>query len=486
MSADLAGMTLCDAAQAVRRGRVSALELTRACLERAHAAQPVINCFIAIEEEEALRAARAADRMVKRGAKLGPLHGVPLAHKDMFYRAGRISTAGSKILRNYRATTTATVAERLAAAGAIWLGNLNMAEFAANPTGHNEHWGDCRNPWNPAHITGGSSSGSGAAVAARTCFGSLGSDTGGSIRLPAAANGVAGLKPTYGRVSRYAILPRVWSLDTVGPLARTVRDCARITGVIAGADPRDPTASAERVPDYERLLDGKIKGLRIGVPRNYFYDGVAADVQQRMDESLAVLRKLGARIVRVDVPDLTHVYHLTNAIGQVESAAVYAKWLRERPQDFSLVVRTRSEAGLFVPAVSYLEALNARPRIAAEFVEQVFTKVDVLHAPVMTMPVPTRTETTPGGSGEVMALLARLTLNTRPINFLGLPSLAVPAGFARNGLPVAFQLIGRPFTEDVLFRAGDAYQRETDWHTRQPQLDVAGCAMPARRGRADR
>jgi aspartyl-tRNA(Asn)/glutamyl-tRNA(Gln) amidotransferase subunit A len=183
-----------------------------------------------------------------------------------------------------------------------------------------------------------------------------------------------------------------------------------------------------------------------------------------------VLRKLGARIVRVDVPDLTHVYHLTNAIGQVESAAVYAKWLRERPQDFSLVVRTRSEAGLFVPAVSYLEALNARPRIAAEFVNQVFAKADVLHAPVMTMPVPTRAETTPGGSGEVMALLARLTLNTRPINFLGLPALSVPAGFARNGLPVAFQLIGRPFTEDVLFRAGDAYQRETDWHTRQPRV----------------
>jgi aspartyl-tRNA(Asn)/glutamyl-tRNA(Gln) amidotransferase subunit A len=470
MSVDWLNASLCAAADGIRRKRVSALELTRACLERARAVQPIVNCFIAIEEEEALRAARAADRLVKRGAKLGRLHGVPLAHKDMFYRAGRVSTGGSKILRDYKPTITATVAERLAAAGAIWLGNLNMAEFAANPTGHNEHWGHCRNPWNPEHISGGSSSGSGAAVAARTCFGALGSDTGGSVRLPAAVNGVVGLKPTYGRVSRYAILPRVWSLDTVGPLARTVRDCARLTRVIAGADSRDPTASAERVPDYERQLDGRIKGVRIGVPRNHYYAGVTEDVQRCMKESLAVLRKLGARIVMLDVPDPQHVYHLTNAIGQVESATIYAKWLRERPQDFSLVVRTRSEAGFFVPAVSYLEALNARPRITAEFVAQVFSKVDVLHTPVMTMPVPTLADTTPGGSGEVMTMLARLTQNTRPINFLGLPALSVPAGFSDNRLPVGFQLIGRPFAEYVLFRIGDAYQRETDWHTRGPVL----------------
>ena len=224
MTADLLDLSLTEIAQAIRRKKVSSLEVTRACLARAQAVQPTVNCFIAIEEEDALRAARAADRAIKRGAKLGPLHGVPLAHKDMFYRAGRITTGGSKILRDYRPNATATVATRMAEAGAIWLGTLNMAEFAANPTGHNEHWGDCCNPWNPAHITGGSSSGSGAAVAARACYGALGSDTGGSIRLPAAANGVVGLKPTYGRVSRYALLPRVWSLDTVGPLTRTVRD----------------------------------------------------------------------------------------------------------------------------------------------------------------------------------------------------------------------------------------------------------------------
>jgi aspartyl-tRNA(Asn)/glutamyl-tRNA(Gln) amidotransferase subunit A len=470
MSAQLLNQSLCEIAQAIRRKKVSSLEVTRACLERAQAVQPAINCFIAIEADEALRAARAADRAIKRGAKLGPLHGVPLAHKDMYYRAGRVTTAGSKILRDYRPTVTATVAQRMAAAGAIWLGNLNMAEFAANPTGHNEHWGDCCNPWNPEYITGGSSSGSGAAVAARACFGALGSDTGGSIRLPAAANGVVGLKPTYGRVSRYALLPRVWSLDTVGPLTRTVRDCARLTMVIAGDDPNDPTASTLPVPRYERLLDRRIRGLKIGVPRNHFYDGITTDVQRAMDASLAVLRACGARIVAVDVPDLQHTYQLTNAIGQVESATIYANWLRERPQDFSTVVRTRSEAGLLVPAVSYLEALNARARIAADFVHQVFGRVDVLHAPVMTMPLPTRAETAPGSNSDVMDMLARITRNTRPINFLGLPSLAVPAGFADNGLPVGFQLIGRPFDEATLFKAGDAYQAETNWHACTPPM----------------
>ena len=473
-NADLLNLSLCEVADAIRRKKVSSLEVTRACLEQAHAVQPSINCFIAIEEDDAIKAARAADRAVKSGAKLGPLHGVPLAHKDMFYRAGRVCTGGSKVLRDYRPTTTATVVERLYAAGAIWLGNLNMAELAANPTGHNEHWGHCRNPWNTDHITGGSSSGSGAAVAARACYAALGSDTGGSIRLPAAANGVAGLKPTYGRVSRYSILPRVWSLDTVGPLARTVRDCARITRVIAGADERDMTASAEPVPNYERMLDGNIKGLRVGVPQNHFHDDIAYDVRRQMDESLTVLAKLGARIVKVAVPDLKQLYDLTNAIGQVESAAIYAKWMRERPQDLSVVVRTRTEPGYFVPAVSYVEALNARPRIAAEFVKAVFDKIDVLHTPVMTMPVPTLVETEPGGTGEVMAMLARITRNTRPINFLGLPALAVPAGFSDSGLPVSFQLVGRPFTEELLFKVGDAYQRQTTWHTQVPPLKVTG------------
>src|SRR5262245_49645902 len=303
MSAELLRLALTQAADAIRKKKVSSVELTRACLAQARRIQEKINCFIAIEDEDALEAAKKADLMLKRGARLGPLHGVPLAHKDMYYRRGKISTCGSKILRDYRPEVTGTVVERLEQAGAVWLGTLNMAEFAANPTGHNEHFGHCRNPWNTMHMTGGSSSGSGAAVAARACYGALGSDTGGSVRLPAASCGVVGLKPTYGLISRYGIMPRSWSHDTVGPLTRTARDCARMTRAVAGADPNDPTCATQPVPDYEKTLERSIKGLKIGVPTNHYYDGTTPDVQRCMDQSLAVLKSLGARVVELAIPD---------------------------------------------------------------------------------------------------------------------------------------------------------------------------------------
>lgn len=467
---ELAELSLIEAATAVRRKHVSSLELTRACLARAKRAQVALNCFIAIEEEQALAAARKADRDLKQGRRVGPLHGVPLAHKDMYYRAGEVSTCGSKILRDYRPQVTATVIERLARAGAIWLGSLNMAEFAANPTGHNEHWGHCRNPWNHAHVSGGSSSGSGAAVAARACYGSLGSDTGGSIRLPAAACGVVGLKSTQGLVSRHGILPRSWSQDTVGPLTRTVADCARMTRIIAGADPLDATCSTTPVPHYEKELAGRIKGLRVGVPANHYYDHATEDVRRAMESSLAVLSSFGARVIELPVPDPARLFALSTAISTAEAAVIHGTWMRERPQDYSLYVRARIEPGFHVPATAYIEALNLRASHLAEFMQTVFSRVDLLHAPVMGMPAPGIVETEPTREGDVSDIVSRMTRNTRPTNYLGLPALSVPAGFASNGLPVAFQLIGRPFDESLLFRVGHHYQRETDWHLRSPDL----------------
>jgi len=467
---DILSLSLAEVAAAIRTKKLSSVEATRACLERLHHIQPKTNCVISFEDDEALKAARAADRMRAKSARLGPLHGVPLAHKDMYYRKGRITTGGSKILRDYRPGITATVVERIQRAGAVWLGNLNMAEFAANPTGHNDHFGHCRNPWNTAHITGGSSSGSGVAVAARACYGSLGSDTGGSVRLPAAANGVVGLKPTYGRISRHGIMPRSWSLDTVGPLARTVRDCARLMKIIAGADANDPTCSTEKVPDYEKALTGKIRGLKIGVPLNHYYEESSADVRTCMTASLDVLKALGARIVELEVPDPQRLFELSNAVTQAESAAIHGRWMRERPQDYSLLMLARTEPGFHLPATVYLQALNARPRLTEEFITAVFGKVDVLHAPVMPMPVPTIDETTPRQAGDVQPIIRRLTRNNRPANFLGIPALSIPAGFTDNGLPAAFQLMGRPFSEALLFQVGDAYQRVTDWHMRAPRV----------------
>ena len=470
MSDALLNLSLTEVAEAIRSRKVSAVEVTRACIARAEKVQRKLNCFIALEAEDALKAAREADLRITKREKLGPLHGVPLAHKDMLYREGKISTCGSKILRNYRADKTATVVERLDQAGAIWLGNLNMAEFAANPTGHNEHWGHCRNPWNPAHISGGSSSGSGSAVGARACYGALGSDTGGSARIPAAACGVVGIKPTYGRISRYAILPRSWSQDTVGPLTRSVRDCARMTRVIAGADVRDATCSSEPVPDYERDITAGIRGLKIGVPRNHFYHGITPEIEQLMSESLRAFRSLGAKLVDVAVPDPQKLFLLSNTLSICEAATMHAGWMRTRPQDYSLMVRSRVEAGLHIPAASYLEALNLRAHFLREFVATVFDKCEVLHTPLLAMPVPTIAETTVGASSEVPALIARITRNARPFNYLGTPALSVPAGFSANGLPVALQLVARPFAESLLFRAGHAYQSVTDWHRRMPQL----------------
>ncbi len=471
MSAEIVNLSLVEVADAIRRRRLSSVEVTRACIARAERVQPTLNCFIALEAEAALAAAKKADRALKqRGAKLGPLHGVPLAHKDMYYRAGKISTCGSKILREYRPAVTGTVVERLARAGAIWMGSLNMAEFAANPTGHNDHWGHCRNPWNPAHMTGGSSSGSACAVGGRACYGSLGSDTGGSVRTPAAACGVVGLKPTYGLISRYGVMPRSWSQDTVGPLTRTVRDCARMTRVIAGADPLDPTCAAHPVPNYEKELAGRIKGLRLGVPANHYYDGATADVKRCMEASLAVFSSLGARVIELPVPDPARIFLLSNTITISEASVIHRKWLRERPQDYSLYVRTRIEPGYQIPATAYLEALNLRAHFLAEFTAAVYAKVDILHTPVMTMPPPTIAETEPKASSDVSGIVARITRNTRPANYLGLPALSVPAGFSANGLPVAFQLIGQPFSEALLFRAAHLYQQETGWHTSTPKL----------------
>ena len=471
MSTEIVDLTLVEVAAQIRRRQLSSLEVTQACLARAEQAQSKLNCFIAIEADAALAAAKKADRALRqRGAKIGALHGVPLAHKDLFYRRGKVATCGSKILRDYRPAVTSTALERLTDAGAICLGTLNMAEFAANPTGHNDHWGDCRNPWNAAHMTGGSSSGSGAAVGSRACFGSLGSDTGGSVRTPAAACGVVGLKPTYGLISRHGVMPRSWSQDTVGPLARTVRDCARLTTIIAGADPRDPTCASRAALDYERALAGGIKGLRIGIPANHYYEDAPAEIRRGMQASLAVFRSLGARTIRLPVPDPSAIALLSNTITMAEASAIHHRWLRERPQDYSPYVRARIEPGYRISATAYLEALNLRAHFLEAFMTAVFAKVDVLHTPVMTLAVPTIEATRPAGSSEVSRIVARLTRNTRPINYLGLPALAVPAGFSSRGLPIAFQLVGRPFAETALFRAAHRYQQATDWHTVAPPL----------------
>jgi aspartyl-tRNA(Asn)/glutamyl-tRNA(Gln) amidotransferase subunit A len=423
---------------------------------------------MSIEAEAVLKAAAAADAALARGNPRGALHGVPLAHKDMYYDAGKIVTCGSKIRRDFVAATTATALQRLKDAGAIRLGSLQMVEFAFGPTGHNFHHGAVHNPWAFGHITGGSSSGSGSAVAARLTFAALGSDTGGSIRLPAHFCGVTGLKTTYGRISRAGAMPLSQSLDTVGPLARTVEDCALLLGLMAGADPEDPTASTAAVPDYMAATTGPIKGMKIGVPTAFYVDDLDADVARILDDTIAVLKREGAHVVPVDLPDQRQLAAACQLVIAVEAAAFHKRWLIERPQDYGPQVLMRLQNGLAIPGVSYLEAMRWRgPALAAHVAAT--ADVDAVIAPVAPVAAPTIAESDVGNSPDAESVIQRLTRFTRPINYLGLPSLAVPAGFTAKGLPVAMQLIGRSFDEATLLKIGAAFQRLTDFHEKVPK-----------------
>ena len=470
MSDEIASWSLIEIAEHIRNRDISSEKVTKTALERIDALQPILNCFISVDADEALETARAIDVRIAKGEDVGPLAGVPMAHKDMFYRAGKVVTCGSSIRRDFTSDHTATVLSRLSDAGALNLGGLNMSEFANGPTGHNIHFGDCRNPWNPARVTGGSSSGSGAAVAARLVYGALGSDTGGSVRIPAALCGVVGLKPTQGRISRHGGMPLSFSTDCFGPLTRTVRDCARITGVIAGHDPKDATSSGLPVADYEAACGRDIKGLRIGIPADYGDLTVDPEVEKAVADSLAVFRTLGAELVEISLPDPKEIYVLSNIVSRSEAAARHRYWVRTRRQDYSAHVLRRMEVGQYIPATRYIEALSARARILAEFNAAVFADAEILLLPTVAIPAPTLEETDVGSSQALPALIERLTGFTRPMNFLGLPALSIPAGFSDGGLPMGFQLVGQPFQEAKLFAPGHAYQQATDWHDRVPPL----------------
>ena len=467
---EILGLTCAGLARALRAGKVNAVRAMEVQIARAQAVQPKINAFLRIDADTALEAARLSSKELARGHVRGPLHGVPMAHKDMYYRKGVASSCGGKITADRPAPATATALEKLDAAGAVQFGVLNMAEFAFGPTGHNYHYGHCRNAWDTARITGGSSSGSGSAVAARATFAALGSDTGGSIRLPAAFCGTSGIKPTYGRVSRAGAMPLSFSMDSVGPLARTVEDCALLLGAIAGHDPRDALSENRPVPDYMASLGRGVRGLVIGRPKGYFYDDCDPEIRAVLEASLETYQRLGARVVDVEMPDIASWNAAGTMIISSEAAAVHGPWLRSRPQDYSAQVRARLEQGLSIPAPAYIDSLRLRGVALKEFCAKVFSAVDVLHAPVVAFQTPRIDESDVGGGAKMQALLAQVTRLTRPGNFLGVPTLSVQAGFTKAGMPVGMQLLGRPFDEATLFTAGHAFQRATDFHLRAPAL----------------
>src|SRR6202163_1599898 len=467
MSTEPALMSLTSIAQSIAARRFSSREATQSCLDRIAQWQPRLNAFMAIEAEAALAAADAADAALAKGNVSGGLDGRALAHKDMYYDAGKVVTCGSKIRRDFVATVTSTALQRLKDAGTIRLGSLQMAEFAYGPTGHNSHYGPVHNPWAVDRITGGSSSGSGAAVAARLTFAALGSDTGGSIRMPAHFCGVTGLKTTVGRISRAGAMPLSQSLDTVGPLARTAEDCALLLGLMAGAGPECTTAAGGPVPEYMGATRAELKGLTIGVPTAFYVDDLDPEVARVFDETIATLKREGATIVQVELPDQRQLTAACHLVVSVEAAAFHKRWLIERPQDYGPQVLMRLQNGLAIPGVSYLEAMRWRGPALAAYLAAV-SGTDAVIAPVAPVAAPTIAESDVGNSPDAEAVIQRLTRFTRPVNYLGLPSLAIPSGFTKSGLPVGMQLIGRSFDEAMLLRIGAAFQRVTDFHTRVP------------------
>jgi aspartyl-tRNA(Asn)/glutamyl-tRNA(Gln) amidotransferase subunit A len=454
---------------------VSPVELVRAHLQRIERLEPALHAFITVTADAAMDAARAAEVAVGSGQALGPLHGVPIALKDLFDTRGVRTTGGSRIFADRVPDADATVVSRLTAAGAIVLGKLNMHEFAYGPEGLNAHYGQTRNPWDAAvaRVPGGSSSGSGVAVAAGMVTAALGSDTGGSIRIPSALCGITGIKPTYGRVSRAGVLPLGWSMDHAGPMARSAADCALLLGAMAGYDPADATTSVLPVPDYVGALGRDVKGLRIGILRGDFADALQPEIAGALAAATRQLAAEGAIVEEVTLDD-AGVAAATFVIVAAEALAYHAPLLRTRASDYQPDVRERLFNGVLVSGAHYLRAQQVRARFRAA-VDAALARRDVLLAPTVPLAAPPlgERELTVGDLRlDVRTSLLRLT---RPFNFSGHPACSVPCGLA-DGLPVGMQIVGRPFDEVTVLRVADAWQRMTDWHTRRPPLAATGAA----------
>ena len=467
---EIVSLTLSEAASLVKSGEVSPVELVDASLQRIEAVNDTLAAFISVFSKEARQVAKAAEMMALAGHDLGPLHGIPIALKDNIAVRGLRTTAGSKVLANWIPDHDATVAMRLRQAGAILVGKLNMHEFAWGGTSDNPHYGTVRNPWNTERFPAGSSGGSGASVAARACYGAIGTDTGGSIRLPAAINGIVGIRPTYGRVSNHGIIPLAWSMDTAGPMTRTVEDCALMFGTLAGHDPKDPTSARVPVPDYSADLRSGVAGLRIGVVPGYFFHHLQPPVLTAVTQAIDTLVALGAQVTEVDIKHIHGNISAQLTIESAEPSTYHQRWLRERPDDYGEDVRGLLEIGEMLLATHYLQAQRYRSLLRSEFMNA-FRRVDVFICP--TLPF---TATRIGEMKVVIEngveedMLSAIMQFTGVPSLTGLPALNVPCGFDPDGMPIGMQIIGRPFDESTLFRAGAAFQEATDFHRREPDL----------------
>ena len=457
-------LTLAEASARIRRKELSPVEYTQALLDRVHTHDAKFNAFLLQTPEIALQQARQAEAEILAGNWRGALHGIPYGLKDIIDVGGLPTTGHSRILADNLAGADAFVAQRLRAAGAVLLGKLSTHEFALGGPSFDLPWPPARNAWNRDYFPGGSSSGSGAALAAGFLPAALGSDTGGSVRNPASMCGIVGMKATYGRVSRRGVLPLSYSLDHVGPMTRTVTDNALLLNVISGHDPHDPGSSRDAVPDFSASLEEGVRGLRIGVIRRFYSSDFEADTEmaQSIEDALRTLAGLGADIREIDPGPLVDYLSANRLILMSEAYAIHEKWLQERPADYAALTRERLLAGAFFRAVDYVNALRQREVLRQKF-NACMESVDV---------AVTASSMEPACPIEDAELCEKLygRQARAPFNLTGSPALAVPTGFASTGLPLSMQIIGRPGDEATVYRVARAHERETEWTSRHPEL----------------
>ena len=465
MTDELAFLTIAEAARLIERKKLSPVELTSALIKRAEALDPQLNAYLLLTAERALDQAKNAEREIMAGAYRGPMHGIPFGLKDIYATAGIRTTGHSRICLDTVPSADATTVSKLYEAGAILTGKLATHEFAHGGPSFDLPWPPARNPWNREHFTGGSSSGSGAAVAAGFVPAALGSDTGGSIRGPAALCGIVGLKPTYGLVSRYGVYANSFSFDHAGPMTWTVEDCAIVLQTIAGHDPDDPASATRPVPDYRAALTGDIKGLRIGIVRHLHEDdcAVTTEVQAALEDAFAVLRSLGASLGEARLRPAQDYYDVKVTIAESELLAVHEHALRTRPGDFGEDFLGRVLPAALIGARNYVQAQRERRRMLFEMTS-VYADFDVLVTATAGGPAPRL------GTWRTIEFWRRPSLTT-PFNVTGGPALAQCIGFSSTGLPLSMQIAGRPFDDATVLRVAHAYEQATPWRTRRPQLD---------------
>jgi len=453
---DLSQLTLAEAGALLRRRDVSPVELTRACLERIDKHNAALNAYITVRADEAIADARAIEAELKRGQPRGPLHGIPIALKDNIDTAGVRSTGASNLFRDRIPSEDADVARRLKQAGAILLGKLNLHEFAYGGSSTVTAFGTMHNPWNLDRVTGGSSGGPAVAVAAGLCYGSLGTDTAGSVRMPASHCGIVGLKPTYGRVSTRGVMTLSWTLDHVGPMCRSVEDVALMMNVVAAYDPLDPTTADVAVPDYRRAIGATTSKFRLGVPRAAFFENLDGDVAAAMAAALDVLTSLTAGTT--DIPPLPPSGNPAR-VWAPEAYAYHAKWITESPEKYQPGTRTTLQRSATNSAAEYAQAVH-EVQVARRAILPVFGDVDLLITPTMKTPAPALEGGSPGGGGN----------NNAVFDVFGLPTISVPCGFSKDGLPIGMQISGAPWAEPAVLALAHAYEQATPWHTRRPPL----------------